>query len=847
LALFLSGMSVFSANAQADRSLWKEAEGSLMVHDYRNARINYNMLLDKDEDNANYAFKIGYCYLHDEEVNNVETAIKYLEEAEENISKNYNDNFSETKAPPETEYFLGVAYRLQADHLKALEHFKKYKSYDSYKLEGVNEELIDREISNCEFTLSNPPEEFQVKKYSFDIDVPEGQYLRCPVISGNDSVFVYTLGDQNIYPPDININRDLYYLPVDDIYFSTWGNDGWTEPENISEDLGVSGFAMPTYISYDGKKLLLVQDDGDDGNIYMSEFKNGQWQKIKKLNKNINTNKWETHAIMNKDETKMYFASARKSGFGDLDIYVSSREVNESEWKEPTILSDVINTEMHEETPFLLEQENQLYFGSEKHGNMGGFDMFVSVYDSTKSRWDYPINLGYPFNTVGNDLAYIVSFKDLFIYCPQNSNRRRDGLSGSDCFSLIMPPREKLFTLKGKIYIPQLDNQIPMDLKIAAIDNATNDTISIHEPAPDGSFVIKDLPAEDITLVAMSSEKVQNQIIEVNIPDSYDRIEYPIDFYLKPSELALAEMEEDTLALNQEAEDTSQVEEEETEELALQEEIAVEDVQVEKDTSQVEEETEELALHEEVEIKEVQADTIEKEPVTAQTELVIEPVFFDFDKSNIKPQYKDNLNKLADFMKEEPGFEIEIHGHTDHIGPETYNVGLGNRRANAIRKYLTQNGVNKDNIITKSFGESKPVAKQLAINAARKFNRRAEFRLTGDYENINLASVYVPDRYRLLGSGQYDMASGTGSGASLADGSLHGKYLIIGGSFMYPDNAKNAATMYDDMGYNSHILHADNGFDRVAIKAFETKEEALQQLPALRQATSVNELWILSQ
>ncbi|MEA3447519.1 MAG: hypothetical protein U9Q98_03585, partial [Bacteroidota bacterium] len=66
LALFLSGMSVFSANAQADRSLWKEAEGSLMVHDYRNARINYNMLLDKDEDNANYAFKIGYCYLHDE-------------------------------------------------------------------------------------------------------------------------------------------------------------------------------------------------------------------------------------------------------------------------------------------------------------------------------------------------------------------------------------------------------------------------------------------------------------------------------------------------------------------------------------------------------------------------------------------------------------------------------------------------------------------------------------------------------------------------------------------------------------------------------------------------------------
>ncbi|MGC9332067.1 MAG: OmpA family protein [Bacteroidales bacterium] len=814
-------VSVITLHAQSDKRLWKEAEQSLVVHDYRNARINYNMLLERDEDNANYAFKIGYCYLHEEKENNVQLAIKYLEKARENISTQYSDNFRETKAPAETEYFLGVAYRLQADYQKALEHFKKYKSYGEYKLDGLNEELIDREISSCEFTLDNPPEEFQVKKYSFDIDVPEGQYLRCPVISGNDSVFVYTLGDQNIYPPDININRELYHLPVDDIYFSTWENDGWTAPENISEDLGVNGFAMPTYISYDGKKLLLVKDDGDDGNIYMSEFKNGQWKKIKKLGNNINSNKWETHAIMNKDETKMYFTSARSGGFGGLDIYVSSREDKNDPWPEPSILGDAINTELHEETPFLLEQENQLYFGSEKHGNMGGFDMFVSVYDSTKSRWKYPINLGYPFNTVGNDLAYIVSFKDLFIYCPQNSNRRREGLSGSDCFSLIMPPRERLFTLKGKIFIPQLDNQIPADLKIVAIDNATNDTISIHEPSPDGSFVIKDLPAEDITLVAMSSVKVQNQIIEVKIPDSYDRIQYPIDFYLNASELALKEMEAEELALNQEAEDTSQV---------------------------VEKEIEAIAFREEVEIEEVQAETIEKEPVFAQTELVIEPVFFDFDKSNIKPQYMDNLNKLADFMTENPGFKIEIHGHTDHIGTEFYNIGLGHRRANSISDFLVQNGANETNIITKSFGEYRPVAKPIPSDAARKFNRRAEFKVIGAYDNVMVASVIVPERYRVYGSDYHDYrAVNSNDNFSSENADLNGKYLIIGGSFVYHGNAKKAASRYEKMGYTCHILHADNGFERVAIKAFETKEDAVQQLPALRQATSVNELWILTQ
>lgn len=835
-------ITVVTLNAQSDRQLWKEAEQSLMVHDYRNARINYNMLLDKDENNANYAFKIGYCYLHDEEIDGVETAIKYLEKAAENISNNYNDNFRESQAPPETEYFLGVAYRLLSHHDEALSHFKKYKSYDSYNIEGVNKKLIDREISSCEFMINNPPEEFQVEKFNFDVDVPEGLHLKCPVVSGNDSVFVYTIGDQNIYPPDININRDLYSFPVDDIYFSTWTNDGWTSPQNISDDLGVNGFAMPTSISYDGTKLLLVKDDGDDGNIYMSEFKDGQWQKAEKLNKNINTNKWESHAVMNKDETRLYFTSARRGGSGDLDLYLSERN-NLGQWGEPKNLGDVFNTEMHEETPFLLEKENQLYFGSEKHDNMGGFDMFVSIYDSIRNKWRDPINLGYPYNTGGNDLAYIVSFHDLFIYCPQNSNIRREGISGSDCFSLRMPPKEQLVTLKGRIYIPELNNEIPVDLKIAAIDNETGDTISIHSAEEDGSFVIKNLYADDITLVAMSSKRIQNQIIEVKVPEGFTEIEYPIDVYLNASELALKEMEEEELAMKQEAEDTTQVVEEETEEIALHEEIEVEkEVQVEKDTTQfIEEEGEEIALHEEIEEEEVQTDTTE-EKGTAQKELVIEPVFFDFDQSNIKSQYEENLNKLADFMKKKPRFEIEIHGHTDHIGTETYNIGLGHKRADAIRKYLTENGVKKDNIITKSFGEYRPVAKPLATNEARKFNRRAEFKFPDEYDNISFASVTVPERFRVFSTDPND-SSGFNSG-SLTE--LSGKYLIIGGSFMFSQNAINAASSYEEMGYTCSILPANNGFNRVAIKAFDTKEDARQQLPDLRQATSVEGLWILN-
>jgi hypothetical protein len=678
LFLVCSMCIIMPVNAQRDKQIWKEAEKSLSVYDYGNALKNYDVLYDKYPDNANYAFKIGYCYLYGSELNDVDQAIEYLKKAQKNITEKYNDNFRETKSPPETEYFLGVAYRLQSDYEKAIEHFKAYKSYKKKNMESLTDELIDREISSCEFSLNNPPEEFQVKKYSFDIDIPEGQYLRCPVISGNDSVFVYTIGNQNVYPPDININRSLYHIPVDDIYYSVWENDSWSDPENISDDLGGSGFAMPTSLSYDGTSLLLVQDDNNDGNIYMSEFKNGKWQTATKLNKNINSSRWESHAVMNKDETKLYFTSARKGGQGGLDLYVSERDDRTKDWSVPQGLSDIINTDMHEETPFLLEQQNQLYFGSEKHGNMGGFDMFVSVYDSVNNQWGYPINLGYPYNTVGNDLAYIVSFRDLFIYCPQNSNKRRDGISGSDCFSLKMPPRERLFTLKGQIYIPDLDNQIPVDLKIAVIDNETDDTLSIHKPEADGSFVIKDLPANDVTILAMSSEKTQNQIIEVNIPETQDRIEYPIELHLNVSDLALKEDDD-----------------EDTKELVKRHKVI---------------EVEEVIIKQEI------TDLVEKE----QKELALNNEAYP-DSTRNRPPYTSN------------------------------------------------------------------------------------------------------------------------------EGDFKGQYLIIGGSFMYPENARKAVSIYEKMGYTCHILITDGGFNRVVIKTLDNVEDAREQLKKLRQETSVDDLWILRQ
>ncbi|MGM0649952.1 MAG: OmpA family protein [Bacteroidota bacterium] len=800
LLVFIGVMSCFMSNitqvkAQSERSLWREAEQSITSYDYKNALEIYKTLYEENPENYKYAFKIGYCYLHSEEYNDIELAIKYFKEASDSISKNYKDKFKETQSPPETEYYLGVAYRLQDNFKKAIEHFKTYKSYDNWCLESMSEELIDSEIASCEFNFEYPPDkDLRVKRYSFDIDVPEGQYLRCPVISGNDSVFVYTIGNRNIYPPDININKNLYNFPVDDIYFSTWENGTWTEPVNISSDLELKGSAMPTSISYDGKTLLLVQDDNDDGNIYMSEFIDGKWQPIRKLNKNVNSNKWESHATINSEEDKLYFTSGRKGGHGGMDIYVSEREEN-NEWGKPKNIGEAINTNLHEETPFLLEEKNQLYFGSESHNNIGGYDMFVSLYDSSSNRWQKPLNLGFPYNTVSNDLAYIVTFHDLFIFCPQNSNKRRPDMSGSECLSLKMPEKEKLMTLKGQIFIPEFDNDMPDDLKIIVVNDLTGDTLSINQPENDGSFVIDNIDPEKVTHVNISSEKIQDQYVEVNVDNkydeikyAYDQIEYPMDFHLDASELALNEMKEE---------------------------------------------------EEETKAKETEGDK-------STLSLVVDPVFFDFNESNVKAPYEDNLNELANYLKEKSDFKIAIHGHTDHVGPEAYNVRLGRRRANAVKGFLIQQGVGENNIVTKSFGESLPVAKPVSDDEARKFNRRADFYpIDGDFEDVKIASVDVPEKYQQYNSFEDYLAAKEKQIEPYHTQETEGEYLVIGGSFLSPENARKAVSQYENQGFSCAILSADNGFNRVAIKSFDDKKEASQKLDNLRNTTSVENLWIL--
>ena len=98
---------------------------------------------------------------------------------------------------------------------------------------------------------------------------------------------------------------------------------------------------------------------------------------------------------------------------------------------------------------------------------------------------------------------------------------------------------------------------------------------------------------------------------------------------------------------------------------------------------------------------------------------------FDFDKDVVKPQYHNDIEKVANFLKAYPKTTGELEGHTDSIGSEEYNQGLSERRADAVRDYLTSKGVRASRLTSRGYGESRPIASN-DTEEGRAENRRVE-------------------------------------------------------------------------------------------------------------------------
>lgn len=366
---------------------YRDANSYFYFEDYEEALALYQKIYKSQPNNSNLNYRIGFCYLNIP--GSKHKAIEYLEKATKNTTTRFNEeSITEQRAPIDVYFYLGNAYlssnRIN-DALKAYDTFYSLTrgkgnwdfDYFNHQVE-VAKNTIKIQRNPVDFIMANLGEKINDRFPNFNA-----------VISGNEKVLAFTTKLK--FYNAINISRKNE-------------KNEWEKPVNITLELQTDINCTTLCLSYDGNELYLFRDDNQDGNIYVTRYDGMKWLPVKKLNPNINTEAYETHAALSPDGKQLYFASNRAGGFGGLDIWVSTRTSGDN-WGPARNLGPTINTPFNENTPFNSSDGTTLYFSSEGHNNMGGYDIFVSQL-SGKGEWSQPVNLGYPLNTTDDDLFF---------------------------------------------------------------------------------------------------------------------------------------------------------------------------------------------------------------------------------------------------------------------------------------------------------------------------------------------------------------------------------------------------------------------------------------------------------
>lgn len=233
-----------------------------------------------------------------------------------------------------------------------------------------------------------------------------------PVLS-HDGLSLYFVSrrpdtqDGGLNPDDQQFFEDIYLVKRKTL------SDEWDGLTNDLERLNSPGFDAVNYLSKDGLQMYLtvntsivdVPKPTRGSDICVSEYTNlDRWTVPKAIsNKDINTSFFEGGATLTDDGNTMYFVSDRDGNKSKMDIYVTHRSGNN--WGEVKKLPKIVNSKGNETTPFITPDGKYLFFSSDGHLGMGGYDIFVTK-NLGNNQWSRPVNLGAEFNSVNDDTHF---------------------------------------------------------------------------------------------------------------------------------------------------------------------------------------------------------------------------------------------------------------------------------------------------------------------------------------------------------------------------------------------------------------------------------------------------------
>jgi len=328
-------------------------------------------------------------------------------------------------------YLLGQQYYMEEDWANSILYLDQYLKYDTDDPAKLGKEY--------EFRSVNALEMLRWSKFYVNVEKVVRPFAPTPVPGISTDRDEYLA----IITPDNTTALFIRRLPVnqqDRVWASQEVVEVFTSSERQQGGQFDKGSSMPdpfnknaneggATMTIDNKHLFYtITKQGAEGNntdIYTTDYIDEKWTEIRPIGERVNDPVWwDSQPSIAADGNTLYFASNRPGGKGGIDIYVTKKMVN-GEWGVPTNLGDSINTQYDEKSPFIHSDSQTLYFSSNGHPGVGGYDIFYSRGDA-KGGWKNPVNIGKPINTEGEDVGFFVS---------------TDGETGYFCSNSTLPGR----------------------------------------------------------------------------------------------------------------------------------------------------------------------------------------------------------------------------------------------------------------------------------------------------------------------------------------------------------------------------------------------------------------------
>jgi OmpA-OmpF porin, OOP family len=682
LLLTLSLLINVQAFSQHSSDHYKLAKAYYIKNDFYNAIGEYKVVVKKNPDHAEAWFELGNSYHFSR---NHQSAVEAYGKLSRLIIKNkqQKNNFY-------------MAYLRHGISLMAIEDYEEAKKVflDLLRLRPKAENIkalkrtANNRIQSCkvamkmhentyanEFTISSMPEQINSGYSDF-----------APVWLDSSTLVFTSLNKDKL----IEVDPSKSFPVNQKLYVSHHSNDKWQNPETFEQFSHEFFHTANGSFSSDGKKFVFSRCQENQEHeircaLYISEYSNGHWGKPLKMKNNINLSGYtSTQPALGEYKKRgqknqiLYFVSDRNGGRGNQDIWYSILKGN-GEWTEPINCGSAINTQGNEITPYYHGKTMELFFSSDFHYGLGGYDVF-KAFGGLKS-FKRPENLGIPVNS-GFDDTYF-SWRLYLENGTLVSNRTgsRSVFSENCCDDIYYFNYQSAYIIEGHVVAPDSTKSIMENVEIGLANLE-------HLEYPDSVNWITQ--TDDMGTYKL---KYQQNAYVVVAKEGYETQ------YVKISDLIGANS------------------------VSVTNITMVKDIEWEKQLTSL--------TYDKVHV--LSEKTLSNK-VTKGSVFVMEHIHFDFNETDIKPEAYQDLILLKDFLSKNSKTMIEIGGHTDNLGSDEHNRELSQRRAEAIRVYLINKGINADRLLAIGYGEGNPIAENQNPDGSdnfegRKLNRRTEIKI----------------------------------------------------------------------------------------------------------------------